>query len=719
MSQVNYAISTTELSLSASGTTIGSGNTQSASFVVAQRMVRSGITAGEFASGSQTWTITYSITAMTTPYEMYFVLERTDSAGTVQSTSSASTTRSTTGEWTENITWDSGSWNANDKIRLVWYHRRPSGSGNKNGTIAANGATYITAPTPATTTTTTSTSTSTTTTSTSTSTTTTTTTAPPATTTTTTTLYTCGDSSLLIANTYNAGWLLVASDDRVAQTITLNGTINAITGIQVTVYEGSPNFKLRAKIYQGSVLGESYNPTNTLLGTSTNTLDITQGTNTNVVFTFDSVSVSGVSSIVFVPEDIVTLNSTNSYTIRGQSPASYGDGSALVCQNIQTTFSEATLSDVLMSVCYTASATTTTTTTTASPTTTTTTTQPIACAVSIELVSVTCPEEFECWRTYPLKKYVDGVWVGFPVKVYLNSSWQIKPIKALGPCTTTTTTTIVPTTTTTTTAGALTTTTTTSTSTSTTTTSTSTSTTTTTTTAVPTTTTTTTAASGSNSLLTNLLHCWELAETSGTTCNDSHGTADMTYGSTVGYNQTAPSNLARAISFDGTINGKAVSGLNIIAATTNKSFAFWFKTSVTSATTRTFFSIEGGWFCHATTTVVNAGITCSFSGSSTGVTTLGNGYNNGAWHHLVATNDGTTTNVYIDGNTTPAASFSNTSYNIDSVSRATGIGGRYDGAAAMCACTMAQVAYWNRVLTTSDVTALYNSGGGLPYSSWQ
>lgn len=148
MSQLNYAVSTTVLSLTPSGTTIVSGNTQSSSFVVARTMVRTGLSAGELASDSQTWLIDYVVSAMATPYEMRFKIQRRNSGGTVQSESGYGTVRSATGTYQDSIVWTSGTWNLNDQIALVWEHRRPSGNGNKSGTINANGASYITAPTP-------------------------------------------------------------------------------------------------------------------------------------------------------------------------------------------------------------------------------------------------------------------------------------------------------------------------------------------------------------------------------------------------------------------------------------------------------------------------------------------------------------------------------------------------------------------------------------------
>ena len=144
--QTNYLVSTTALSLTPSGTTIGSGNTQSGSFVVAQTLVRTGITASELLGDEQTWSIHYVVSAMATPYEMRLKLQRRNSGGTMQTESGYGTTRSATGTYDDNLTWTSGTWNANDQLALVWEHRRPSGTGNKNGTIDANGASYVDAP---------------------------------------------------------------------------------------------------------------------------------------------------------------------------------------------------------------------------------------------------------------------------------------------------------------------------------------------------------------------------------------------------------------------------------------------------------------------------------------------------------------------------------------------------------------------------------------------
>ena len=147
MAQNNYFVSTTALSTSSSGVaTIGSGNVNTSADTLALTFKRTGLAAGELNSGSQTWTIHYVISAMTTPYSMHLRLRRANSGGTVQSTSSFGTSHTATGTYDDNITWDSGTWNANDQLWVEWWHSRPSGSGNKNGTMDDNGSSYVIAP---------------------------------------------------------------------------------------------------------------------------------------------------------------------------------------------------------------------------------------------------------------------------------------------------------------------------------------------------------------------------------------------------------------------------------------------------------------------------------------------------------------------------------------------------------------------------------------------
>jgi hypothetical protein len=150
MAERNYLVSTTGISTTASGTTIGSGNTQAASFTELRKMVRTGIGAGAFSSGSQTWKVYVVVSATSGLFGSRFRLQRLNSSGTVQSSSSYTTAYEpiTTGTYDENVTWDSGTWAENDQLALSWEGYRTSGTGNKTATLTANGDSYIDAPTP-------------------------------------------------------------------------------------------------------------------------------------------------------------------------------------------------------------------------------------------------------------------------------------------------------------------------------------------------------------------------------------------------------------------------------------------------------------------------------------------------------------------------------------------------------------------------------------------
>lgn len=142
-----YAVSTTVLSTTASGTTIASGNTQAGSYVVARTLVRPSILAGHFASASSTWSIHYVLTSMTANYSMRLKLQRRNSAGVVQSESGYGTPRTANGTYDDNLTWAAGTWAADDQLALVWEHYRTGGSGNKSSVMTAGGASYVAAPT--------------------------------------------------------------------------------------------------------------------------------------------------------------------------------------------------------------------------------------------------------------------------------------------------------------------------------------------------------------------------------------------------------------------------------------------------------------------------------------------------------------------------------------------------------------------------------------------
>ena len=76
------------------------------------------------------------------------------------------------------------------------------------------------------------------------------------------------------------------------------------------------------------------------------------------------------------------------------------------------------------------------------------------------------------------------------------------------------------------------------------------------------------------------------------------------------------------------------------------------------------------------------------------------------FHHCVVVADGTNLNIYVDGESdeTPVAFSSAINTNTGALT----FGNSFDGA-------MDEVGFWSRALTSTEVTALYNSGDGLQY----
>lgn len=80
--------------------------------------------------------------------------------------------------------------------------------------------------------------------------------------------------------------------------------------------------------------------------------------------------------------------------------------------------------------------------------------------------------------------------------------------------------------------------------------------------------------------------------------------------------------------------------------------------------------------------------------------------NSGTWYHLVITNDGSTTKIYLDGNTTPIGTGSDSTTYVSAPLRVGGYHNNnyyYDG-------LIDEFAIFNYELSASDVSAIYNNG---------
>jgi len=135
------------------------------------------------------------------------------------------------------------------------------------------------------------------------------------------------------------------------QEFILTGYVKKVT-LKFDTPQGSPNFNIRAKIYEGSVANDNYAlSSSTLLGSSTNTVAASSA-NGYVTFDFNNIYCNGnLKSVVFIFEDIVTHNSINyiKTLIEGSNP--YADGTRLSCAATANWFSSS-IYDLHMNITY-------------------------------------------------------------------------------------------------------------------------------------------------------------------------------------------------------------------------------------------------------------------------------------------------------------------------------------------------------------------------------
>ncbi len=210
-------------------------------------------------------------------------------------------------------------------------------------------------------------------------------------------------------------------------------------------------------------------------------------------------------------------------------------------------------------------------------------------------------------------------------------------------------------------------------------------------------------------LLDNLISYWKLDEASGNAA-DSHGSntgtaSNITYGATGIINDAFDHNAVGDCDLGQPGDFRDVAAFSIQA---------WFKTADGTSTINSLFSnMAGGssadsynfycqnkklqFFCEATSSVNTAG---------------GTDIDNDAFHHGVAVYNGTDMRVYVDGSLDNTAAgntgtVGDNSHDVkigEAVANSTFFNGELD-----------EVAFWDRALTATEVTELYNSGAGLAY----
>jgi len=225
-------------------------------------------------------------------------------------------------------------------------------------------------------------------------------------------------------------------------------------------------------------------------------------------------------------------------------------------------------------------------------------------------------------------------------------------------------------------------------------------------------------------LKTDLVSCWEFDETTGSIAYDAHGSNDGTnVGATV--NQTSVGNLGKCYTFNGTTNYVNVGSDSALDNLAQKSLSVWININGGGESNAGRYFDKGGtsgWlffggyqtvsFIHGFSSNRVYGITNTGVISTTG------------WYHLVLTYDNSSlTNVpllYINGVLTGWASGTYESPSgtpNDDSSYVITLGNNIATNRAFKG-LMDQPTIWNRILTSSEITEIYNSGNGLAYHNW-
>ena len=158
-------------------------------------------------------------------------------------------------------------------------------------------------------------------------------------------------------------------------------------------------------------------------------------------------------------------------------------------------------------------------------------------------------------------------------------------------------------------------------------------------------------------------------------------------------------------------NSKIVSTLTGISGTVF-SYSLWFKTSTTGANQTILAHYESN---PAQLMILintsNHVVISTWNGSSDPQVVTTGTYTDGDWHHLVAVKNGGSGEIYIDGSSVKTGSPNNntitTNFVIgrDGVNNANSFNGAID-----------EVGIWEKVLTSTEVTELYNSGLACQYN---
>jgi hypothetical protein len=225
-----------------------------------------------------------------------------------------------------------------------------------------------------------------------------------------------------------------------------------------------------------------------------------------------------------------------------------------------------------------------------------------------------------------------------------------------------------------------------------------------------------------NTLMNGILGLWHFDETSGTTIHDSSGNANNG-ALNGGYIFNSGGQFASAMTFNGS-TGYASLPTNLLTGKTQFTMSVWVNTTS---------SVSNGTFYQRPTIIgqntagagsgdfgitVNSGYLGMWGGLSSGTdSSVQTSFliNDGHWHHVVATNDGTTVHLYLDGvdtgSTIPAG------LPMDGATFFVGAANNNNGASSgsgppgfFLAASIDELGIWSRPLSTTEVFQVYRRG---------
>lgn len=220
-------------------------------------------------------------------------------------------------------------------------------------------------------------------------------------------------------------------------------------------------------------------------------------------------------------------------------------------------------------------------------------------------------------------------------------------------------------------------------------------------------------------LSTSLKSFWLLNEASGTTRVDSHGSNDMSDTGTVG--QTSGVS-GFAADFEDSIPSYLSNSSTDYTETGDWSVSFWINPESLTTNHYVFNRNDAGLPLDMAIWVTSTGIiTGEFRNPSNAKTTYTSSVtlSTATWTHVVVTADisAATIKIYVNGSEDTSASAVSTSattmdqnHTTINIGQNQSGGNTYDGA-------LHDAGLWTKILTSSEVTDLYNSGARLPYEA--